>query len=123
MDKAEYVRHRRAKYMAQTLEALEELVIITMDVPNDAARDYREARDRPPDANGRPQADRSAFQRHVEPHLAGPAVVAIRDFKGLVRARFNALANNATDVMALGDVEINGAAMEIRDRLSPIGRP
>lgn len=123
MDKAEYVRHRRAKYMAQTLEALEELVITTMDVPTAAARSYREARDRPPDAQGRPQGDRSAFQRHIEPHLTKPVTASVREFKGTVRARFNALATDATDVMALGDDVVNVAAMEMRDRLSPIGRP
>lgn len=121
MDKDEYLRRRRSKYMAQTLEALEETVIITMNVPADSAAAYRAARDRPFDGPTGP--DKEAFQRYVEPHLPAGAVKAIRDFKGLLRARFNALSTDAIDLMSLGDVEFNGFAVDIRDRLSPTGRP
>lgn len=47
---------------------------------------------------------------------------AIENFKGLVRRKFNALAVDAIDVMNL-DGEINGFAVETRDRLFPDGRP
>lgn len=122
MDKDEYLRRRRSKYMAQTLEALEETVITTMNVPTDSAAAYRAARDRPFGGEGG-GPDKEAFQRYVEPHLAATAVTAIRDFKGLLRARFNALSTDAIDLMSLGDVQINGFAVDMRDRLSPTGRP
>jgi hypothetical protein len=45
-------------------------------------------------------------------------------FKGLVRAKMNALAVDAIDVMNLSpNEEINGLAIETRDRLYPHGRP
>ena len=83
MDKAEYVDKRRRKYLAQLLEAFEEL---------------------------------------VEPHTTDAASIA--DFKGLVRAKMNALAVDAIDVMNLrADEAINGYAIETTDRLFPHGRP
>lgn len=83
MDKAAYVDKRRKKYLAQLLEAFEELV--------------------------EPQTT------HAE---------SVATFKGLVRAKMNALAVDATDVMNLqmGE-EINGFAIETTDRLFPNGRP
>lgn len=83
MDRAAYVDKRRRRYLAQLLEAFEEL---------------------------------------VEPQTNNPDLVA--DFKGLVRAKMNALAVDAIDVMNLqvGE-EINGFALETTDRLYPHGRP
>jgi hypothetical protein len=47
-----------------------------------------------------------------------------RKFKGLVRAKMNALAVDAIDVMNLPlDEEINGYALETTDRLFPTGGP
>lgn len=60
------------------------------------------------------------FETHIEPHLGPDAAGAVQDFKGLVRARVNALAVDSVDVMGY---EQNGAALEIRDRMSPTGRP
>ena len=85
MDRADYVQRRKGKYMAQTLEAFEEM---------------------------------------IEPHLPKEAASAIQDFKGLARARFNALARDATEIMSLSDTGgINGVALDMRDSLSPVGRP
>jgi hypothetical protein len=83
MDKAALIDKRRRKYLAQLLEAFEEL---------------------------------------VEPQTTTPDSVAA--FKGLVRAKMNALAVDAIDVMNLqvGE-EINGYALETTDRLYPNGRP
>jgi hypothetical protein len=47
---------------------------------------------------------------------------AVQNFKGLVRRKMNALAVDATDVMSLTG-EVNGFAVEVRDRLDPEGRP
>jgi hypothetical protein len=49
---------------------------------------------------------------------------SVDTFKGLVRAKMNALAVDAIDVMNLRDGEaINGYALETTDRLYPHGRP
>ena len=83
MDKAQYVDKRRRKYLAQLLEAFEEL---------------------------------------IEPQVANAESVAT--FKGLVRAKMNALSVDAIDVMNLRDDEaVNGFAIETTDRLFPHGRP
>lgn len=65
------------------------------------------------------------FETHIEPHLPQDAAGAVQDFKGLVRARMNALAVDCVDLMALERraMEQNGAAQDLRDRLSPTGRP
>lgn len=85
MDRAQYVHKRKAKYMAQVLEA---------------------------------------FERDIEPLMGPEGQEQIQDFKGLVRARLNALATDAVDIINLGDeATINGAALQVRDSLSPIGRP
>ena len=62
------------------------------------------------------------FEQEVQPLLPPEARGAVQDFKALVRARMAALATDATELMEL-DVERNGVAMEMRDRLSPTGRP
>jgi hypothetical protein len=63
-----------------------------------------------------------SFEALVEPQTTNPESVA--EFKGLVRAKMNALAVDATDVMNLReDQEINGFAIETTDRLYPNGRP
>lgn len=82
MDKATYVHKRKARYMAQTLEA---------------------------------------FEQQIEPHLPPEAAGDVQAFKGLARARFNALATDAVEIASVESV--NGVAQEIRDRLSPVGRP
>lgn len=63
------------------------------------------------------------FETHIEPLLAGApgGAAAVQDFKGLVRARFQALATDAVEIMSLDG--INGVAIEMRDALSPTGRP
>lgn len=60
------------------------------------------------------------FEQNIESHLGPEQAGAIQDFKGLCRMRINALAVDAVDVM---DQEQNGVALEIRDRISPVGRP
>jgi hypothetical protein len=83
MDKAAYVDKRRRRYLAQLLEAFEELV--------------------------EPKVDDAE---------------AVDKFKGLVRAKMNALAVDAIDVMNLRpDEEINGYGVDVTDRLFPHGRP
>lgn len=82
MDKAAYVDKRRKKYLAQVMEAFEEL---------------------------------------VEPQTTDAESVAT--FKGLLRAKMNAIAVDAIDVFNLGEVEINGFAVEATDRLFANGRP
>lgn len=64
-----------------------------------------------------------SFEVTVQPLLPPEAGEAIRTFKGLVRHRLDALANDASDVFELGEGVVNGAAQEIRDKLSPTGRP
>jgi hypothetical protein len=83
MDRSAYVDKRRRKYLAQLLEAFEEL---------------------------------------IEPKVDDEQAVAT--FKGLVRAKMNAITVDAIDVMNLRDDEaINGYAIETTDRLFPHGRP
>jgi hypothetical protein len=66
-----------------------------------------------------------AFEQNIEPHLSPEANGDVQDFKGLVRARVNALAVDAAEIMDLEDRAIvqNGAADDLRHRLSPTGRP
>lgn len=59
----------------------------------------------------------------IEPHLTTAAAGDVQAFKGLVRMRLGALATDAAELIALGEGSINGYAQEIRDRLSPTGRP
>lgn len=63
------------------------------------------------------------FEEDIEPHLPSEAAGVTQAFKGLVRHRLDALANDATDVFSLGDGEVNGVAQEVRDRLHTVGRP
>lgn len=85
VDGPSYVQKRRRKYLAQAMEAFEEM---------------------------------------IEPHLPPGTEEQASTFKGLIRAKFNALAVDATDVMNLTDnAEINGFAIEMKDRLYPNGRP
>jgi hypothetical protein len=82
MDRAALVDKRRRKYLAQLLEAYEELV--------------------EPQTTNRESSDK---------------------FKGLVRAKMNALAIDATELLNLRDgEEINGLAITMTDRLYPNGR-
>lgn len=65
-----------------------------------------------------------AFEQLIEPHLPVDATGSTAEFKGLVRAKFNALAVDASDLMTLSHhPEINELAVEITDRLFPHGRP
>lgn len=81
MDLDTYVNKRKGRYMAQTLDA---------------------------------------FEQMIEPHLPADAAGDVQAFKGLCRARFNSLANDAVEA---SELEQNGVAQELRDRLSPVGRP
>jgi hypothetical protein len=83
MDRAEYIHKRRARYMAQVLEA---------------------------------------FEQQIEPYLPPDAKAARQSFKGLIRARINALATDAVDLLSLDGQEQNGVALELRDQLHPTGR-
>lgn len=63
------------------------------------------------------------FDDSVVPLLqdeANPAV--IEEFRGLCRAKFNALAVDATDVMNLEGYGVNEYADEVKDRLHVDGR-
>lgn len=42
---------------------------------------------------------------------------AVEEFRGLCRAKFNALAVDATDVMNLDGFQLNGLADDVKDRL------
>lgn len=65
------------------------------------------------------------FEQHIEPLLDRDAAGVVQDFKGTVRARFNALAVDALDLMALEEraLEQNALGQELRDQLHPTGRP
>lgn len=65
----------------------------------------------------------TGFEEMIEPHLARDAAGDIQAFKGLVRMRLDALAQDAADLLSLDGGAINGVAQEMRDRLSPTGRP
>lgn len=61
------------------------------------------------------------FEETIEPHV--PEGVA-QDFKGLVRARINALAVDSVDILTLGEAgHQNGIAQDFKDTLHPTGRP
>ena len=64
-----------------------------------------------------------AFERDIEPNLPSGMEGETQSFKGLVRARINALASDSVDIMALDGSVPNGAAQDLRDRLHPTGRP
>lgn len=65
-----------------------------------------------------------AFERDLEPALKEAGLQdECEDFKGLFRRRINALAVDAVEVLELGDTAQNGAAQDLRDQLSPTGRP
>lgn len=44
---------------------------------------------------------------------------AIEDYKASVRKKYQAFAEDFTDITAALDVHVNGAAVELRDRLTP----
>lgn len=83
MNRADLVRRRKGKYMAQVLER---------------------------------------FETVIEPHLGSEHNGEVQSFKGLVRARMNALSTDAIEIMSVTG-EVNEAATELKDRLSPTGRP
>lgn len=63
-----------------------------------------------------------SFELDIEPLLPKEAAGVVQNFKGLVRARMNALATDATEIFSLDEVR-NGVAEDIREALSPTGRP
>jgi hypothetical protein len=63
-----------------------------------------------------------AFENDIEPFLNDDADTARKNFKGLVRARINALATDAADLMSLDGQVQNGVALDLRDQLQPTGR-
>jgi hypothetical protein len=58
------------------------------------------------------------FESELQELLPESAAGSVQDFKGLVRARMNALATDAVDIMQLGDEHQNGLGLEFRDRLT-----
>jgi hypothetical protein len=58
------------------------------------------------------------FEKELQELLPESAAGAVQDFKGLVRARMNALATDAVDIMQLGDEHRNGLALDFRDRIT-----
>lgn len=66
-----------------------------------------------------------SFEKQIEPLLPASAAGEVQDFKGLLRARLNALAVDAIDLMELEARAMaqNGAAQHMRDQISPTGRP
>lgn len=68
-----------------------------------------------------------AFEKAIAPYLdpdCDDVIPAqeVENFKALVRARLTSLANDACDVVRLGDQRLNGAAVDLRDHVSPHGR-
>lgn len=126
MDQADYINKRKGKYMAQVLEEIEEGFAALVPPGNGEAIDaYRRQRTL---STSRDDAERErgkrAFEEHVMPLLPVAAAAVIQNVKGTVRARMNALATDAIDVMRLGErAARNGLAQEFRDRLHPEGRP
>jgi hypothetical protein len=60
-----------------------------------------------------------SFEEKLEPALIGLDLAGeVQNFKGLVRARMNALATDAVEVYSL-DGTPNGLALEVRDQLAP----
>lgn len=62
-----------------------------------------------------------AFEEQIEPYLPADAKEARQGFKGLVRARMNALATDAADLLAIDGQAQNGVALELRDQLHTTG--
>lgn len=60
------------------------------------------------------------FEEHIEPKLPPEAEGAAQDFKDVLRERFKALAIDSVDIIS---TDVNGVGQEVRDRLSPVGRP
>lgn len=61
------------------------------------------------------------FEEHVEPHLSAEIAT---NFKGMVRRKLHALALDACEIISLAPgEEINGAVIELRDRMHAEGRP
>lgn len=65
------------------------------------------------------------FETSIEPLLGREAAGSVQNFKGLVRARFNALAKDANEAFTLANagIAINEAGQQVRDQLSAVGRP
>lgn len=61
------------------------------------------------------------FDEHIAPLIPEGSEVTVEEFRGMCRAKFNALAVDATDVMAL-DGYVNSFAEEVKDGLYADGR-
>lgn len=58
-----------------------------------------------------------SFEEKLEPALKGLGLAGeVQSFKGLVRARMNALATDAVEIYSLDGTQ-NGLALEVRDHL------
>lgn len=62
-----------------------------------------------------------SFDERIAPLIPAGSEVTVEEFRGLCRAKFNALAVDATDVMAL-DGFVNSYAEEVKDGLYADGR-
>lgn len=60
------------------------------------------------------------FERLVEPLLPNRDDKRVKDFKGTVRRKMHALAEDSVEIMSLEPgVEINAAATALRERVEP----
>lgn len=64
-----------------------------------------------------------SFEETLQPHFPKERAGDVQAFKGLARAKLQALAVDAIDVMSLEGFEHNALAQELRDGLQPEGRP
>jgi hypothetical protein len=63
------------------------------------------------------------FEEKIQPLLPANSHSAVQSFKGTLRQKFNALAVDAAEIARLGDgEEVNGLAIEVKDRAFPHGR-
>lgn len=60
-----------------------------------------------------------SFEEQIEPYMPVGSEQDVQDFKGLVRARMNALAVDAIDILTPDDGMVrNGVAMDLLDQAS-----
>jgi hypothetical protein len=60
------------------------------------------------------------FERDLEPALKAAGLTGeVQSFKGTVRAKIQALARDARDVLELDGLAMNGAALDMRDSAQP----
>jgi hypothetical protein len=63
------------------------------------------------------------FEDTIAPLIPPGNEAAVEAFKGRVRANINALASDATELVELHGVELNGVAQDLRDTLYPHNSP